>query len=57
MTTSDLIKLWYTEFCILNKKPRPDFKTFCILMKRNDFDLEKTMMDYEKLFPKKPLTD
>ena len=54
MTTSDLIKLWYTEFCILNKKPRPDFKTFCILMKRNDFDYDKTMTDYGKLFPKTP---
>ena len=50
MTTSDLIKLWYTEFCILNKKPRPDFKTFCNLMKQNDFEYDKTMDYYKKHF-------
>jgi hypothetical protein len=57
MNKSELIELWYTEFCMLNKKPRPDFQTFCNLMKRNGFDLKKTMVDYEKLFQKKPLTD
>ena len=50
MTTSDLIELWYREFCMLNKKPRPDFKTFCNLMKQNDFDLEKTMKYYRDKF-------
>jgi len=57
MSTSELIELWYKEFCISNKKPKPSFITFCSLMKRNDFDLDKTMKEYEKLFPKKPLTD
>jgi len=50
MTTSDLIKLWYTKFCIERIKPRPDFKTFCNLMKQNDFNYERAMDYYKKYF-------
>ncbi len=50
MTTSELIELWYTKFCIELAKPKPSFKTFCILMKQNDFDFDQVMKYYESRF-------
>jgi len=50
MTTSKLISLWYAKFCIEQIKPKPSFKTFCILMKQNDFDFDQAMDHYKNRF-------
>jgi hypothetical protein len=51
MTNSELIELWYTKFCILDTaRPRPSFKTFCSLMKQNDFDFDQVMKYYKSRF-------
>ena len=50
MTTSKLITLWYKKFCIERIKPKPSFKTFCNLMKQNDFDFEVAMEYYKDRF-------
>ena len=50
MTTSELIELWYTKFCIEHTEPKPSFKTFCTLMKQNDFDFDSTMKYYKDRF-------
>ena len=50
MTTSELIELWYIEFCIQLRKPKPDFKTFCQMMGQHDWDYEATMKTYTEKF-------
>ena len=50
MNTSELITLWYTKFCMERIKPKPSFKTFCILMKQNDFDFDVAMEYYKDRF-------
>ena len=50
MNTSELISLWYTKFCIELIKPRPSFKTFCVLMKQTNFDFDRMMEYYKKRF-------
>ncbi len=53
MNTSELIKIWYTEFFMLNRKPQPSFVTFCQLMKQNNWNIEETMEIYTTKFAKK----
>jgi hypothetical protein len=53
MNTSELIKIWYTEFFMLHREPQPSFITFCQLMKQNNWNIEETMEIYTTKFAKK----
>ena len=53
MHTSELISIWYMEFCILRRKPQPSFMTFCQLMKHNNWNIEEAMEIYTTKFAKK----
>ena len=54
MQMSRLISIWYEEFCIKRRTPKPDFATFKSLMVKFYDDVESVMEYYEENFAKTP---
>ena len=47
MTQSELITIWYENFCMLQKKPAISYATFASLMKKNNYNLNKTIQEFK----------
>jgi len=47
MTQSQLITIWYENFCILKKKPEISYATFASLMKKNNYDMSKSIKEFK----------
>jgi len=53
MQMSELISIWYQEFCINKRNPVP-FETFKSLMARFDNNLERVVNHYNENFAETP---
>ncbi len=54
MQMSELISIWYKEFCIKKRKPVPSFETFKSLMAKLEYDLECVIKYYDENFAETP---